>query len=134
MKYALLGYASEGSLDALAPGEKRSLHRQHRSMHDEAVATGNPSVNVIAHYRLRPPHLATTIRVAGRELVTTQGPEANATGVLRALYLLEADGPDAVLDFASRLPALRIGGHVEIWPLTEPNPQHGRPGHGHRAT
>jgi hypothetical protein len=134
MKYALLGYDSDGSLDALAPEEKRSLHREHRATHDDAAATSNPSVNVIAHYRLRPPHLATTIRVAGRELVTTQGPEANATGVLRALYLLEADGPDAVLDFASRLPALRIGGHVEIWPLTEPNPQHGRPGHGHRAT
>jgi hypothetical protein len=133
MKYALLGYDSDGSLDALPPEEKRSLHREHRATHDDAAATSNPSVNVIAHYRLRPPHLATTIRVTGRELVTTEGPEANASGVLRALYLLEADGPDAVLEFASRLPALRIGGHVEIWPLTEPNP-HGRPGHGHRAT
>jgi hypothetical protein len=132
MKYALLGYDSDGSLDALAPEEKRSLHREHRGMHNEAAATSDPSVNVIAHYRLRPPHFATTIRVAGRELVRTEGPETGASGVLRALYLLEADGPDAVLDFASRLPALRIGGHVEIWPLTEPNPR-GRPQHGHQA-
>jgi hypothetical protein len=132
MKYALLGYDSDGSLDALAPQEKRSLHREHRGMRDEAAATSSPSVNVIAHYRLRPPHLATTIRLAGRELVTTEGPETNASGVLRALYLLEADDPDAALDFASRLPALLIGGHVEIWPLTEPKP-HGRSGHGYRA-
>jgi hypothetical protein len=131
MKYALLGYDSDGSLDALAPEEKRSLHRDHRATHNEAAATSNPSVNEIAHYRLRP-HLATTIRVAGRELVRSEGPETNAGGVLRALYLLEADSPDAALDFASRLPALRLGGHVEIWPLTEPNP-HGRPGHGTRA-
>jgi hypothetical protein len=101
MKYALLGYDSDGSLDALAPEEKRSLHRQHRAMHDEAAATSNPSVNVIAHYRLRPPHLATTIRVAGRELVRSEGPEGNTSGVLRALYLLEADSPDPVLDFAT---------------------------------
>jgi hypothetical protein len=132
MKYVLLGYDSDGSLDALAPEEKRSLHREHRGMHNEAAATSNPSVNVIAHYRLRPPHLATTIRLTDRELVRTEGPEGNASGVLRALYLLEADGPDAVLDFASQLPALRIGGHVEIWPLTEPNP-HGRPQHEHQA-
>jgi hypothetical protein len=131
MKYVLLGYDSDGSLDALAPEEKRSLHHEHRALH-EAAATSNPSVHVIAHYRLRPPHLATTIRVAGRELVRTEGPEGNASGVLRALYLLESDGPDAVLDFAGQLPALRIGGHVEIWPLTEPNP-HGRPQHGHQS-
>jgi hypothetical protein len=132
MKYVLLGYDSDGSLDALAPEEKRSLHREHRGMHNEAAATSNPSVHVIAHYRLRPPHLATTIRLTDRELVRTEGPEGNAGGVLRALYLLEADGPDAVLDFASQLPALRIGGHIEIWPLTEPNP-HERPQHEHQA-
>jgi hypothetical protein len=51
----------------------------------------------------------------------TQGPSASAKEALRALYLLESDDPDAVLDLTSRLPAHRIGGAAEIWPLIEPS-------------
>jgi hypothetical protein len=48
----------------------------------------------------------------------TDGSSSEATGALRALYLLDSDDPDAVLDFASQLPAVRMGGAVEVWPLT----------------
>ncbi len=41
---------------------------------------------------------------------------------LRALYLLESDDPAAVVDLAARLPAVHMGGTVEVWPLIEPHP------------
>jgi hypothetical protein len=78
-------------------------------------------VNVLAHYRLRPPEQTTTIRRVEDEIARTQGPSGAAREeTLRALYLLESDDPDAVLELASRLPAVRIGATAEIWPLIEP--------------
>lgn len=119
MKYALLGYDAEGSLDALPPEDKRALHAAHRTLHDDFQAERTAAVNVIAHYRFRPPRLTTTLRRAGDEVPRTKGPSSEATEALRALYLLESDDPDAVLDLASQLPAVRMGGAVEVWPLTE---------------
>jgi len=120
MKYALLGYDTDGSLAELATEDKRALHTSHRALHDQSVAEATDSVSVIAHYRFRPPRLATTIRHGADGVITSDGPAAGGSDTLRALYLLESDDPDAVLDLASRLPAVRMGGTVEVWPLTEP--------------
>jgi hypothetical protein len=49
----------------------------------------------------------------------TEGSSSEATEALRALYLLESDDPDAVLDLASQLPAVRMSGAIEVWPLSE---------------
>jgi hypothetical protein len=120
MKYALLGYDSEGSLDGLTAEEKRALHRAHRTLHDDVRAAASSSVRVIAHYRVRAARETTTVRLAGDEVVRSEGPSAEASDALRALYLLESEDPDAVIDLAARLPAVRMGGTVEVWPLTEP--------------
>jgi len=121
MKYALLGYDTGGSLDGLPPEEKRILHGAHRSLHDDVQTAASPAVAVIAHYRLRPPRHTTTVRLTGDDIVTSEGPSAAASEALRAIYLLESDDPDAVLDLAARLPAVRMGGTVEVWPLIESN-------------
>ena len=120
MKYALLGYDADGALDRLAAEGKRALHGGHRALHDDAQAAANPSVRVIAHYRVRPPRHVTTVRLAGNDTVTREGPSTDASKALRALYLLESDDPDAVLDLVARLPAVRMGGTVEVWPIAEP--------------
>jgi hypothetical protein len=121
MKYAVLGYDSEGSLGALAAEGKRALHGAQRALHDDVQAAANSSVRVISHYRVRPPRHTTTVRLAGDEIVTSEGPSTEASEALRALYLVDSDDPDAVLDLAARLPAVRMGGTVEVWPLIEPN-------------
>ena len=120
MKYALLGYDTEGALEALAANDKRALHSGHHALHDEHEAASG-SVTVIAHYRFRPPRLASTVRLVGGETVTTDGPPADSSASLRALYLVESDDRDAVLDLARQLPALRMGGTIEVWPLAEPH-------------
>jgi len=117
LKYALLGYEAEGSLDA---EDKRALHRAHRALHDDSQAAASTSVRVIAHYRFRPARGATTVRGSDGEVVRTRGSSMETTDALRALYLVESDEPDAVLDLAASLPAVRMGGTVEVWPLIEP--------------
>jgi len=121
MKYVLLGYDTEGSLEGLAAEDKRALHAAHRALHDDARALVDSSVRVIAHYRVRPPRHTTTVRRAGDDVVRIDGPASQASEALRALYLLESDDPAAVLDLAARLPAVHMGGTVEVWPLSEPH-------------
>jgi hypothetical protein len=120
VKYALLGYDTEGSLDTLDPEDKRTLHRAHRALHDD-FQPASASVRVIAHYRFRPARGATTVRRSDDEVVRTTGSSSETNEALRALYLVESDDPDAVLDLATSLPAVRMGGTVEVWPLIEPD-------------
>jgi hypothetical protein len=133
VKYALFVYGDE-SWDRLPAEERRRLHAAHRGLHDEHQASSAAAVNVLGHYRLRPPAQTTTILRVGDEIAQTQGRSGSGREALRALDLLESDDADAVLDLASRLPALRIGGAAEIWPLIEPNPDaRGARGHSDRG-
>lgn len=52
MKYALLGYDLDRSLDDLAPPEKRALHGGHYALH-KADSTSS-GVVVVAHYASGP--------------------------------------------------------------------------------
>jgi hypothetical protein len=76
---------------------------------------------VIAHFRFRPARGATTVRRADGEVVRTKGSASGKTEALRALYVVESDDSDAVLDLATSLPAVHMGGTVEVWPLIEPD-------------
>ena len=127
MKYALLGYDTEGSLDSLDADDKRALHRGHRALHDDFQAAAGAAVRVIAHYRFRPARGTTTVRRADGEVVRTKGSASEKTEALRALYLVESDDSEAVLDLAASLPAVRMGGTVEVWPLIEPDRGTGGP-------
>jgi hypothetical protein len=77
------------------------------------------SPNVIGHYRLRPPQSTTTVRVEKGQTVNTEGPLADTRENFRAFYLLESNDHDSVLELAARIPAARMGGAVEVWPLAE---------------
>ena len=111
MKYALFVYEVPGSWHDLSTEQKHAAHDQY---HTVAASPG-----VIAHYRLRPPQMTTTVRVEKDQIVKTAGPLPHARENLRAFYLLESDNHDSVLELAARIPAARTGGAVEVLPLTE---------------
>jgi hypothetical protein len=111
MKYALLVYDRASSWHNLATEQKRALHGEYRA------AGATPAV--IAHYRLRPPQRTTTIRVEDEQTVRSEGP-LDTRENLRALYVLESADQDSVLEFAARIPAARLGGAVQVWPLVSP--------------
>jgi hypothetical protein len=111
MKYALFVYDAPGSWHSLATEQKHALHDEY---HEVAASSG-----VIGHYRLRPPNMTRTIRVQDGETIEAEGPLAQTRENLRAIYLLETDDQDSALALATRIPAIRMGGAVEVWPLTE---------------
>ncbi len=53
------------------------------------------------------------------ETLITDGPFAETKEVFGGYYVLEADNVDAALEIARRIPAVRLGGAVEIRPLVE---------------
>lgn len=108
MKYALLVYDVPDSWRSFTTEQKHALHGDYHAV--------SASPGVIAHFRLRP---TTTVRVEDDQIVTTEGPLAATRDNLRALYLVESDDHDSVLELAGRIPAARMGGAVEVWPITE---------------
>jgi hypothetical protein len=121
MKYALLGYDLDATLDQLAPEDRRALHQGHASGGEGSLGDGS---RLIAHYRFRPPALATTIRIGANGAIRRQGPANRATATLRALYILESDDPEQAAHLAELLPATLRGATIEIWPLSEPHGSH----------
>lgn len=69
--------------------------------------------------QLQPAETATTVRVQGGETLVTDGPFVAVKEALGGWLLLEADDIDAAIELASRVPAARMGGAVEVRPVVE---------------
>ena len=129
MKYVVLVYG-DPAWDNLPPVEKQAFHRAHRTLHADLKTSPAGPATVVAHYRLRPPQQATTLRIVGGKTTVAAGPSTEATELLRALYLIESDSADAVSRLAEQLPAVQAGGIIELWPATEPDHAGARSGSG----
>jgi hypothetical protein len=69
--------------------------------------------------QLQPPEMATTVRVQDGKTLTTDGPFVATKEALGGWLLYEADDLDAAIELASRIPAARMGGAVEVRPVVE---------------
>ncbi len=111
MKYAMLIYPRPGSHERLGEEEATALTGEYLALRADARCVGG------AH--LQPGEMATTVRYGAAENLITDGPYADAKEVLGGYYVLDASDLDAALEFAQRIPAVRLGGAVEIRPLVE---------------
>ncbi len=68
---------------------------------------------------MQPPELATTVRVEDGRTLTTDGPFVSVKEALGGYFILEAEDLDAAIELASRVPAARLGGAVEVRPVVE---------------
>jgi hypothetical protein len=68
---------------------------------------------------LQPADTATTVRVEDGRTLTTDGPFVAVKEALAGYLIYEADDIDAAIELASRIPAARLGGAVEVRPLME---------------
>lgn len=79
----------------------------------------NQTPGVTSGQGLQPPEMATTVRVQDGKTLTTDGPFVEMKEALGGYLFYEADDLDAAIQLAARVPAARMGGAVEIRPLTE---------------
>ena len=68
---------------------------------------------------LESPETATTVRVQDGKTLTTDGPFVAVKEALGGWLVYEADDLDAAIELASRVPAARLGGAVEVRPIVE---------------
>jgi hypothetical protein len=111
MKYALLIYPKPGSEEALGEDEYESVSAEYLAFREDPRCLGG------AH--LQPIETATTVRYGGGENLITDGPYADAKEVLGGYFVFEASNLDEALEVAQRVPAVRLGGAVEVRPLVE---------------
>ena len=68
---------------------------------------------------LETPELATTVRVEDGKTLTTDGPFVAIKEALGGYLVFEADDLDSAIALASRIPAARLGGAIEVRPIKE---------------
>jgi hypothetical protein len=111
MKYALLIFPKPGSHEALGADEYESVNAEYWALREDSRCLGG------AH--LQSGETATTIRGGGAENLITDGPFAESKEVLGGYYVFDASNLDDALELAQRIPAVRLGGAVEVRPLVE---------------
>jgi len=79
----------------------------------------NQTPGVTPGLGMQPPELATTVRVQDGKTLTTDGPFVSVKEALGGYFVFEADDLDAAIELASRVPAARLGGAVEVRPVVE---------------
>ena len=111
MKYALLIYPKPGSHEELGEDESKSVSAEYWAFREDPRCLGG------AH--LQPSEMATTVRDGGGENLIIDGPYADTKEVLGGYFVFAADDLDEALEVAQRIPAVRLGGAVEVRPLAE---------------
>jgi hypothetical protein len=112
MKYMLLIHHGDSpAVETLPPEEQQAVYRGYQALHETPGFT--PGV------WMQPPETATTVRVQDGRTLTTDGPFVDTKEALGGYCFFEADDLDAAIELASRIPAARLGGAIEVRPLVE---------------
>ena len=109
MQYALLIYTAPGTVESLTPAQQQALSAEYWALRDEPGILGGAG--------LQPVTTATTVRLADGKPLVTDGPFADTKEVFGGYYLYEADNLDQAIEMAGRIPALRLGGTIEVRPV-----------------
>jgi hypothetical protein len=118
MKYMLLIHQGDSPTPqspeawaTLSEDEQKAVYADYQAI--------NQTPGVTPGVQMEPPEMATTVRVEGDNTLTTDGPFVAVKEALGGYLFYEADDLDAAIELASRIPAARLGGAVEVRPLTE---------------
>jgi hypothetical protein len=97
--------------DALPREEQGAVYAAYKALNETpGVTPGNG---------MESPETATTVRVQDGRTLTTDGPFAEIKEAIGGYCVLEADDLDAAIEVASRIPAARMGGAIEVRPVKE---------------
>jgi hypothetical protein len=109
MQYALMIYTEPGYNETLSDADREAVTAEFAALAEDSRS--------IAAARLEPGDTATQVRLADGKTLMTDGPFADTKEVLGGLFLLEAADLDEALELAARIPAVRLGGVVEVRPV-----------------
>jgi hypothetical protein len=110
LKYIMLIYQGSAleQQAALPEDERKQVYADYQGINQTPGVTPGLPMGL--------PENATTVRVDGGKILTTDGPFVGMKEAVGGLFILEADDLDAAIEVAARVPAARYGGAVEIRP------------------
>ncbi len=118
MKYMLLIHQgdtptphSPEAWATLSEDEQKAVYADYQAINQTPGVTPGLGLDV--------PETATTVRVQDGKTLTTDGPFVEIKEAIGGYLLFEADDLDAAIELASRIPAARLGGAVEVRPIVE---------------
>ena len=114
MKYLCLVYVEEEILHAMPQSERISLSNESMAYCDELQENGQ----LIGASPLHPVETATTVRVRGGKVSTTDGPFAETKEQLGGYLLIDVRDLNDAVRIASKFPAVQFGS-IEVRPLRE---------------
>ncbi len=113
MQYALLIYADASMAKVLqmSPEEQEAITDEYMEIRSA------PGVFAGAH--LEGAEATTTLLMKDGRTLTTDGPFIETKETMGGFYMVEADDLDQALALAARIPAVRLGGAVEVRPVVQ---------------
>jgi hypothetical protein len=118
MKYMLLIHQGDAPTPRSPEDWARLSEDEQKAVFADYQAI-NETTGVSSGLQLEPPETATTVRVQDGRTLTTDGPFVAIKEALAGYLVFEADDLDAAIELAARIPAARLGGAIEVRPITE---------------
>jgi len=116
MRYLCLIYDEEKKLGAMSKGESDAFMGEYFAFTEDIRKSGH----YVGGNALQPANTATSVRVRGGKMSTTDGPFAETKEQLGGYYLIEAKDLNDALQVASKIPSAKLG-TVEVRPIQEFN-------------
>jgi hypothetical protein len=114
MKYVMLIH--QGSTPLPGTPEWDTLPEDEQKQVSADYGALNQTPGVTPGLPLGLPQNATTVRVEDGKTLVTDGPFVAVKEALGGYFVFEADDLDSAIELASRIPAARLGGAIEIRP------------------
>src|SRR5204863_3432720 len=118
MKYMLLIHQGDAPTPRTPDEWARLSEDEQKAVYADYKAI-NETPGVTPGQQMQEPETATTVRVEDGKTLTTDGPFVAVKEALGGYLVYEADDLDAAIELASRIPAARLGGAIEVRPIVE---------------
>ena len=118
MKYILLIHQGDAPTPRDPEAWARLSEDEQKAVYSDYMAI-NQTPGVSPGVQLEPAETATTVRVENGKTLTTDGPFVAVKEALAGYLVYEADDIEAAIELAARIPAARMGGAIEVRPITE---------------
>ena len=112
MRYLCLIYDEEKKMAAMSKGEQDAFMGEYFGFTEDIKKSGH----YIGGEALQPVGTATTVRMRGGKMSTTDGPFAETKEQLGGYYLIEAKDLDEATKIAARIPSSKYGS-IEVRPI-----------------
>jgi hypothetical protein len=113
-RYMALIYGDESGFAAASPQDMQQMVEAYNTFTEEAKKAGVFE----GGDGLQPTSTATTVRVQGGDVTTTDGPFAETKEQLGGFYLFECKDLDEAIEWAAKIPGARMGS-IEVRPVID---------------